>query len=90
MFIANIALGSLHFISKDQPILFITLAVVIRFFQGIGDSISLSTSFSLVSMTFSEEKAIYIAYLESSWGLGTLVGPPLGSFVYAIGGYQMT
>ncbi len=61
MFIANIALGSLDFMSKSNPTLFITFAVIIRFFQGIGDSISLSTSFSLVSMTFTHEKAIYIA-----------------------------
>jgi MFS family permease len=61
--------------------------VIIRLFQGFGDSIAMSTTYSLISLTFSDEKTIYIGYLQTCWGLGTLIGPTLGSIFYGIGGY---
>jgi MFS family permease len=37
---------------------------------------------SIIAMTFKEEKAIYMGYVESSISVGLIFGPPMGSLIY--------
>lgn len=42
---------------------------------------------AIITSFFPEEKELYIGILEAGIGVGLLVGPLLGAFLYSIGGY---
>lgn len=42
----------------------------------------MATSMSLISSNFPLEKEKYISYIGASMGVGLMLGPPLGSFIY--------
>jgi MFS family permease len=50
----------------------------------------LSTTYSLISQIFPEEKEKYISYIEAATGFGLMVGPPLGSIIYGYLDFQWT
>ena len=51
----------------------------------------MSTCFSIVPLIWSkEDRDKKIAYLESTFGIGMIVGPPLSAMLYAKVGYLMT
>lgn len=43
----------------------------------------MATSMSLISSNFPAEKEKYISYIGASMGVGLMLGPPLGSVIYA-------
>jgi MFS family permease len=87
MFVANVGLGMLAIIPYDRPGTFYTLTLLI---QGYGNTLTTTTALSLISTNFSEDKQKYIAYFEAAGGLGLMIGPPLGSFLYGIVDYAWT
>jgi len=42
-----------------------------------------------VTSIYKEEKERFIGYIESSAGVGLLVGPILGTIFYSLGGYML-
>jgi MFS family permease len=42
----------------------------------------LVTLFSIIGTNFPGDKGKYFGYIEAAVGLGLIVGPPLGSFMY--------
>lgn len=81
----NIMLSTLTTIGSDRPYLFMGLTMFSRFLLGMGDSVSLTSTFSIVASHFTHNKQKYIGFVESSLGFGEMVGPPLASFVYGYG-----
>ena len=61
-----------------------------RFIQGYGDSLTLVTGYSVINLTFTDDRVSKIAMMEAAFGTGMIVGPSLGSFVYGMVGYQWT
>jgi predicted MFS family arabinose efflux permease len=53
----------------------------------MGDALTITTSLSLVQLSFPDQKAIFIGYLEASFGLGIMLGAPVGSFLFGIFDY---
>lgn len=90
MFVANIGLGMLALIPIDHPMTFYYLTLFIRFLQGYGDTLTTTTALSLISTNYSEEKTKYIGFMEAAGGLGLMIGPPLGSFLYSMFKYAWT
>jgi MFS family permease len=48
----------------------------------------MTTNFSVISSNFSEDREMYIGYLEASEGMGLMIGPALGSVMYGVLGYD--
>lgn len=42
---------------------------------------------AIITTMFADEKELYIGILEAGVGIGLLVGPLLGAFLYSIGGF---
>lgn len=80
--IATYMLGLLAYIPNEKWFLFYSLAIFARLIQGYGDSLAITTIFSVVSSAYPEEKTKYISMLEAASGLGLMIGPPLGSIIY--------
>jgi MFS family permease len=85
--LSSFGLGIISLIKKDWPMLFLGISIGTRFVQGIGDSLSMTTSYSIVANIYKENKVDAIGYLEAAAGLGLMVGPPLGSIIYGQLGY---
>lgn len=45
---------------------------------------------SLISTQFNEEKTKYIGFFEAAGGIGTMIGPPMGGFLYGYLHYAWT
>ena len=89
LIIANVGIGTLYYLPDDQPILFICLMIIVRCLQGYGDSLTITTCFSLILQTFSTQKDIYVGYAEAAVGIGLTFGPAMGSLIYSYFGYEM-
>ena len=61
---------------------FFALSIVIRFFQGIGDSMVATSAYSIVSIEFPHNREVYIGYCQTAVGLGLLMGPVIGTTIY--------
>ncbi len=70
--------------------LFFGLSIVIRFFQGVGDSMVATSAYSIVSIEFPHQREVYIGYCQTAVGLGLLMGPVIGTSIYGAVGYQKT
>jgi MFS family permease len=78
-------LGSLAFIDNTE--LFVALSFLAQTFGGIGAGLNSTCAMAIITSFFPEEKELYIGILEAGIGVGLLVGPLLGAFLYSIGGY---
>lgn len=71
-------------------LLFTILAFIFRFLQGMSSWSIQTTSYAIVAMTFPDEQEKYIALIETAVGVGLILGPVLGSAIYAFSGFSMT
>jgi len=90
MLVANTGLGMLALINYDNWRLFYFFSCLIRFIQGYGDTLATTTALSLISTNFQDEKTKYISIMEAAGGLGLMVGPPMGGFLFGIFNYAWT
>lgn len=86
--ITTFALGWISLISNAT--VFKYSAVVVRFFQGLGDILLQVTSYTVITTIFSDDVMKYISYIEITVGVGLGMGPALGSVIYAQVGYAWT
>jgi len=66
---------------------FITLALLNRFLQGFASSLIQTTMYSISTNFFPEHKDAMVGYIEAVTGVGLIMGPLIGSALYALGGY---
>jgi len=66
---------------------FIGLSFTIRVVEALGNSAFLTAAFTIVAAEFPNSIATTFACLETFFGLGLIVGPTLGGFLYQVGGY---
>jgi len=60
-----------------------------RFFQGVGSSFFDTAFLSLLTALFSENIGAVMGLQETVAGVGFMIGPPIGSFFYNIGGFDL-
>ena len=72
----------------DNKQLFISSALFNRFLQGFSSSLIQTTMYSIATNFFPDHKDAMVGYIEAVTGVGLIMGPLLGSFLYALGGYQ--
>ena len=63
-------------------LMFTILSFLFRFLQGWSSWSIQTTSYAIVSVTFPLEQEKYIALIETSVGVGLILGPVLGSTIY--------
>ena len=80
-------MGSLSFI--DNLYFFIALSFTAQIIGGLGAGLNSTCAIAIISSFFPTEKEFYIGILEAGVGVGMLVGPLCGAFLYSIGGYIM-
>lgn len=90
MLIANTGLGMLALIPNGHPYWFFCVSLIIRFLQGYGDTLATTTALSLITTNYTEDKQKYISFMEAAGGLGLMVGPSIGSFLYGFCDYAWT
>jgi MFS family permease len=81
-----LAFGTLSLI--DDKHLFITGMFIARFVQGLSSCMIQTTMYSICTNLFENDKEAIIGYIEAFTGIGTILGPLLGTVLYSIGGYE--
>jgi MFS family permease len=64
-----------------------TMSFVLQMLGGIGNGLCTTSALAVIS-SYKDNRQAYIGYFEIASGLGTVLGPTIGSGFYAIGGYQ--
>ncbi|XP_048452480.1 MFS-type transporter SLC18B1 isoform X9 [Rhincodon typus] len=70
-------------------LVFIVLCFVVRSMDAIGFSGCVTASFSILAATFPNNIATIMGLLEIFAGLGLVMGPPIGGFLYQMFGYEV-
>ncbi|XP_053566921.1 MFS-type transporter SLC18B1 [Bombina bombina] len=68
---------------------FIVLCFIVRSVDAIGFGASITASFSILAKAFPNNIATTMGSLEIFTGLGLILGPPLGGFLYQSFGYEI-
>lgn len=83
------ASGSLTFQSikylTDTTLIFL-VALLGRFFEGMGNSIALPCLYSMLPVIYPTTVETKIGYMESACAIGQVIAPVVGSFLYSYGG----
>ncbi|NXD06421.1 S18B1 protein, partial [Nothocercus nigrocapillus] len=69
--------------------LFITLCFLVRAMDAISFAAAMTASFSILAKAFPSNIATVMGSLEIFTGLGLVLGPPLGGFLYQSFGYEV-
>ncbi|XP_064025412.1 MFS-type transporter SLC18B1 isoform X2 [Pogoniulus pusillus] len=68
---------------------FISLCFLVRAMDAVGFAASVTASFSILAKAFPNNIATVLGSLEIFSGLGLVLGPPLGGFLYQSFGYEI-
>ncbi|NXG41919.1 S18B1 protein, partial [Psilopogon haemacephalus] len=68
---------------------FIGLCFLVRSMDAVGFAASMTASFSILAKAFPNNIATVLGSLEIFTGLGLVLGPPLGGFLYQSFGYEV-
>ncbi|KAL8186536.1 UNVERIFIED_CONTAM: hypothetical protein K2H54_073584 [Gekko kuhli] len=74
--------------APDGPV-FIGLCFLVRGMDAVGFSAAMTASFSILAKTFPNNIATVLGSLEIFTGLGLVLGPPIGGFLYQTFGYEI-
>ncbi|XP_030054327.1 MFS-type transporter SLC18B1 [Microcaecilia unicolor] len=84
---ATIIFGMLDKAPKGP--IFIALCFIVRSVDAIGFGAAMTASFSILAKTFPNNVATVLGSLEIFTGLGLVLGPPVGGFLYQSFGYEI-
>jgi MFS family permease len=65
----------------------VIISFVSKVLLGIGSGMNSTSVISIITSVYYEEKERFLGYVESSCGVGLLLGPILGTILYSVGGY---
>ena len=86
MGITNIIFALLKFIENKN--IYIAVAMLSRFLQGTSSAIISATMYSICANFYPSRTQRLIGYMNAAEGLGSSIGPAVGSVLYIIGGYK--
>ena len=73
----------------DDTTNFVLFSFMWKFLCGLGAGINSTASFAIIASHYKENREQTIGMMESSSGIGLLLGPVFGSILYSIGGYVL-
>uniref|UniRef100_A0A8D8VZN9 MFS-type transporter SLC18B1 n=1 Tax=Cacopsylla melanoneura TaxID=428564 RepID=A0A8D8VZN9_9HEMI len=85
--VTAIMFGFLDYVQMHDS--FIFFSFVIRILESLGATAALIAAFSLTAACFPESMATTFATLEVFYGLGYIVGPTIGGFLFSVGGFKL-
>jgi MFS family permease len=72
----------------DGP-LFAAFCLTMRLIQGVGSALEETAAYAIIAELDQEHVTLYLGICEISTGLGYMIGPPLGGFLFTAGGFSM-
>ncbi|XP_078503168.1 MFS-type transporter SLC18B1-like [Lissotriton helveticus] len=85
--VATILFGILDKAADGTP--FVVLCFVVRAVDAVGFGAATTASFSILAKAFPNHIATVLGTLEIFTGLGLVLGPPIGGFLYQTFGYEV-
>jgi len=64
--------------------------IILRFFQGLGDSMVSTAAYSIITIEFPIKKENYLGYCQASVGIGLMMGPIIGQALYTFVNFELT
>ncbi|XP_070568935.1 MFS-type transporter SLC18B1-like [Ptychodera flava] len=78
------------FLNKLDPgTEFIVFCFVVRTIEAVGAAASDTAGYAIIAKTFPDHVSTTFGILEIFCGLGYMIGPPLGGYLYQVGGYTL-
>ena len=68
---------------------FIALSYFLRIVQGVGTSMCWTSALATLSVIFPYNQAAIMAWTQTNFGLGYMLGPALGAYLYREGGFSL-
>ncbi|EDV22582.1 uncharacterized protein TRIADDRAFT_58957 [Trichoplax adhaerens] len=81
----SILFGFLNWISDKK--IFLILAIILRFVQGLGAACYITAAYSIVASLFRQSIATTMGVIETFSSLGYAIGPPIGGVLFTVGGF---
>uniref|UniRef100_A0A1B6CFK8 Major facilitator superfamily (MFS) profile domain-containing protein n=1 Tax=Clastoptera arizonana TaxID=38151 RepID=A0A1B6CFK8_9HEMI len=85
--LSAISFGMLDYV--QDHFWFITLSFILRMSESLGSTSALVAAFSITADRFPDTVATTFATLEVFYGIGYIVGPSIGGFLFSIGGFKL-
>ena len=82
-----LGLGSLKYVNDSTS--FVLFSFLWKFICGLGAGLNSTASFAIVAHHYKSDREKTIGMMESSSGIGLLLGPFFGAILYSIGGYTL-
>jgi MFS family permease len=75
----------------DMPsgVVFLVFGILLRMTEGVGWAMCTTTTLSLVAQLFPDYVGTLSGLIEVGTGLGFTAGPPIGSLLFAVGGFKI-
>lgn len=88
MGLCNAGFGEITYLPNNT--LIVLACVFLELINGFSASLIQTNSYTLVSTIYGEERKKYLGILEASIGIGFVIGPPFGSTLYKLFGFEWT
>ena len=86
--VSMVAFGFIHYCPNTTILTIVCL--LLRSIEGISASMIVTTCYSVVAITYRANQLRYLGFLESTWGIGMMIGPFIGSVLYEFFGFNTT
>ena len=68
---------------------FVAFSFFWKFICGLGSGLNSTSSMAIVATQYKHDRERMIGMMESSSGIGLLLGPFFGAILYSLGGYML-
>uniref|UniRef100_A0A673LGS0 MFS-type transporter SLC18B1-like n=1 Tax=Sinocyclocheilus rhinocerous TaxID=307959 RepID=A0A673LGS0_9TELE len=90
LFVSSVCTVLFGFLDQvSDGTVFVVLCFITRCINAIGFSAAVTSSFAVSAKVFPENIATVLGFMEIFTGLGLILGPPLGSWLYQSFGYEI-
>lgn len=68
---------------------FAAWCLFMRILQGVGSAMEETAAYAIIADIDSDQVSLFLGLCEISTGVGYMIGPPLGGWLYSVGGFAM-
>ena len=78
---------AMSFLIDGKNWYYLALIFTIRFAEGFANGCILTTAIAILTITFPKYNSLMVSIIETAYGVGSMLGPLLGSILYSVGGF---